>query len=210
MMAAWLRALAVGLVSSAPGLTRPRHACAPRATPQLLFGLGQAPPPQADITTTAFLDVVILSPAGDTKYPVGRLELGLFGNATPKCTERFLALCQRADGPASLIGNPFHRCIKGFIVQAGELPDAGLAAFEEANDLKHLEGSLSMSNDGGQSTTEFFVTLRQAPELDGQFTVFGQVTGGMKEVVRDMDRRSGSSDGVPWCTYQITRCGVLD
>jgi cyclophilin family peptidyl-prolyl cis-trans isomerase len=180
----------------------------------MLFRFGGPPPPQAPVTDRAFLDVVILSPSGNAKFEVGRLELALYGEAAPKSVERFKQLVT-ADGssPAPLKGLSFHRTLKGFIVQGGQFEPAAASAFApfpvERNELKHVEGALSMSQTGGSSSTEFFVTLRTAPECDGEYCVIGQVTGGMKEVIKDIDRRAGSADGTPWCVYEIAQCGLL-
>lgn len=189
-------------------LTRGTRLSAQGSGTRMLFGLGRPPPPQAEVTSRCFLDVCVLSPAGDSKFEVGRLELSLFENDAPLSCARFRALCS-GEGGASYKGSTFHRTLREFIVQGGKLDEAVEPFVEAANGLRHIEGALSMSNDGGSSTSEFFVTLREAPELDGDFCVFGQVSGGMKEVVRDIDRRAGSVDGEPWCTYVITGGGVL-
>lgn len=179
----------------------------------MLFGFGAPPPPQAAVTDRCFLDVVILSPNGREKYPVGRLELALFGDAAPACVARFKQLVS-PDGstPPPLKGVSFHRTLKDFIVQSGKLPDARpFAPFAaEKNGLVHLPGSLSMSQDeAALCTSEFFVAVRAAPECDGLYTVFGQATAGMKEVINDINKRAGSADGAPWASYEIASCGLL-
>ncbi|KAJ1636550.1 cyclophilin-like domain-containing protein [Pavlovales sp. CCMP2436] len=187
-------------------------ASSPRARARMLFGFGGPPPPQATVTDRCFLDVKILSANGEQKFDVGRLELALYGEVAPKAVERFKQLVS-TDGasPAPLTGLTFHRTLKDFIVQSGAVTDASaFAPFSEVNELVHLEGALSMSrDDGGMCATEFFVAVRAAPECDGSYTVFGQATGGMKEVVKDMNRRAGSVDGSPWCGYEISNCGML-
>lgn len=195
-------ASAFGRAQSASAVSRPR----------MLFGFGGPPPPQAAVTDRCFLDVVILSANGREKYEVGRLELGLFGDVAPACVARFKQLVSPADsGLPPLKGVAFHRTLKDFIVQSGKLADP--QAFEpfaaEKNELVHVAGALSMSQDDGMCATEFFVTVNKAPECDGEYTVFGQVTSGFKEVIADINKRAGSSDGTPWVGYEITNCGLL-
>jgi cyclophilin family peptidyl-prolyl cis-trans isomerase len=180
----------------------------------MLFGFGAPPPPQAKVTERCFLDVVILSADGRQRFDVGRLELGLFGEAAPECVDRFKRLLVAADAaaPPPLKGVRWHRTLKNFIVQSGQLDDA--SAFEpftlERNALKHVEGALSMSQTDGNACTEFFVAVADcSAECDGSYAVFGLVLGGMKEVIKDMDRRAGSSDGAPWTAYEISGCGML-
>lgn len=178
----------------------------------MLFGFGGPPPPQSTVTDRCFLDVVILSPNGREKYEVGRLELALFGDVAPACVARFKQLVSsNGSSPPPLKGVAFHRCLKDFIIQAGKLADP--QQFEpfavEKNGLMHLAGSLSMSQDAGMCATEFFLSVRAAPECDGEYTVFGQATAGFKEVISDINKRAGSSDGTPWCSYEIANCGVL-
>lgn len=212
-LALWLALCIPACASSAaPGRAASRLGRrTPAAAPaRMLFGFGGPPPPQAAVTDRCFLDVIILSPNGREKYPVGRLEVGLFGEAAPACVARFKQLVSAQ--PPALRGVGFHRTLKDFIVQAGRLD--GAAPFEpfaaESNGLVHQQGSLSMSQEEGVSTTEFFfVVAREAPECDGAYTVFGQVTGGYKEVLADINKRSGSPDGTPYCSYEISSCGLL-
>jgi peptidyl-prolyl cis-trans isomerase B (cyclophilin B) len=58
-------------------------------------------------------------------------------------------------------------------------PGYSLAA--EFNDQKHLEGTVSMarSQDPDSAGSQFYICLAPQPFLDGQYTVFGQVTEGL-------------------------------
>jgi peptidylprolyl isomerase len=74
-------------------------------------------PPQAVVTSTAFLDVSI---NGD---PAGRIVLGLFGDVAPKTVQNFATLCvgdqYSSNGRVRLAyeNSPFHRIIPGFMIQ---------------------------------------------------------------------------------------------
>lgn len=75
-------------------------------------------PPQAEITSTAFFDVSIGG------KPTGRIEIGLFGNVTPKTVTNFETLC-RGDTKIGRLrmayeGSSFHRIIPNFMIQGGD------------------------------------------------------------------------------------------
>jgi peptidyl-prolyl cis-trans isomerase B (cyclophilin B) len=56
----------------------------------------------------------------------------------------------------------------------------------ETNDLVHDRGVIAMarSQDPNSAGSQFYITLGAAHNLDGQYTVFGRVTSGMKIVDR--------------------------
>jgi len=86
---------------------------------------------------------------------------------------------------------PFHRLIPGFMVQGGDPTGTGGGGgsywgtpFRDEYDLKGAEkhserGMLSMANKGMNTNgSQFFVTFRATPHLDGKHTVFGKLVGG--------------------------------
>jgi cyclophilin family peptidyl-prolyl cis-trans isomerase len=91
-------------------------------------------------------------------------------------------------------GTAFHRLIKGFVVQGG-MGDTrvGGAAHpgdrwvrplkgEFRDDVKHTRGIVSMArgDDPDSATTSFFLMLGDAPHLDGKYSAFGRIVGGME------------------------------
>jgi cyclophilin family peptidyl-prolyl cis-trans isomerase len=54
----------------------------------------------------------------------------------------------------------------------------------EFNKQKHVRGAVAMARLVAPDTagSQFYITLANAPELDGQYTVFGKVTSGMDVV----------------------------
>lgn len=95
----------------------------------------------------------------------------------------------------------FHRVIKDFMIQGGD-PTAtgngnpGYKFKDEFNDsLRHNKaGILSMANAGPKTNgSQFFITHRETPFLDGKHTVFGEVVSGM-EVVDSIANVATSQD----------------
>jgi peptidylprolyl isomerase len=100
-------------------------------------------------------------------------------------------------------GIVFHRVIDGFMAQTGcphgtGTGGSGQKLKAEFNREKHVRGTVSMaraqSPDSGDS--QFFICFDDVPFLNGQYTVWGQVTEGMDNVdkikrgepVRDPDK----------------------
>src|SRR5918996_4606878 len=86
-------------------------------------------------------------------------------------------------------GIVFHRVIEGFMAQTGCPQGTGTGGSgkklkAEFNKEPHRRGTVSMARaqnpDSGDS--QFFICLAAAPFLNGQYTVWGQVTEGMENV----------------------------
>mmetsp|Transcript_5802 Transcript_5802/g.12171 ORF Transcript_5802/g.12171 Transcript_5802/m.12171 type:complete len:187 (+) Transcript_5802:220-780(+) len=87
-------------------------------------------------------------------------------------------------------GTVFHRTIRDFMVQCGDPTGTGRGGesvyggkFEDelTRNLKHTgAGICSMANSGPDTNgSQFFVTLKPTPFLDGKHTIFGRIYSGM-------------------------------
>lgn len=135
----------------------------------------------------------------------GPITVELF-DETPVTSQNFLDLADAGD----FDGVPFHRIISGFMMQGGDVTNGdgtgGKTASgdklpdETSPSLKHDKaGILSMANRGSDPTTgssQFFITFKETPWLDGKHTVFGHVIDGM-DVVERVEEEAASSSGSP-------------
>lgn len=125
----------------------------------------------------------------------GDIVLELAFKKAPVTVANFIALAEGKHPYVtveSLKGKPFydglkfHRVIKDFMIQGGD-PSGngsggpGYSFKDEITDLKHNKaGTLSMANAGPATNgSQFFITHKDTPWLDGKHTVFGYVTEGM-------------------------------
>ena len=113
---------------------------------------------------------------------LGRLIIEFFPDSAPNHVENFVKLAN--DGYYT--GTVFHRIIEDFMIQGGDPTGTGRGGpgynFPDEIDptLKHDgPGVLSMANAGpGTNGSQFFITHKETPWLDGKHTVFGKVIEG--------------------------------
>ena len=86
---------------------------------------------------------------------------------------------------------PFHRVIAGFMAQGGDGGRRNGTGGSSKPNLKqefskepHVRGVCSMArtNDPNSANSQFFICFDDARFLDGQYTVWGEVTEGMEAV----------------------------
>ncbi len=133
---------------------------------------------------------------------LGDIVLELFADKAPKTVNNFVFLAR--DGYFD--GVTFHRVIKGFMAQGGDPTGSGSGGpgykftdeFHPA--LKHDQaGILSMANAGpGTNGSQFFITYRDTPHLNGKHTVFGRVIQGMEvaEAIPERDPMRAREPGL--------------
>ena len=132
----------------------------------------------------------------------GKIVLDLNYKKTPVTVANFISLAEGTNpdvnpkykGKPFYDGIKFHRVIKDFMIQTGDplgtgAGDPGYKFKDEITDLKHdVAGILSMANSGPNTNgSQFFITHKETPWLDGKHTVFGKVVSGM-EVVNSIEQ----------------------
>ncbi|HVY21641.1 MAG TPA: peptidylprolyl isomerase [Bauldia sp.] len=86
-------------------------------------------------------------------------------------------------------GIVFHRVIDGFMAQTGDPTGTGMGGSgkklkAEFTKEPHKRGTVSMAraSDPNSGDSQFFICFADARFLDGQYTVWGEVTDGMDNV----------------------------
>ena len=146
----------------------------------------------------------------------GVIKTELFFEKTPITVANFISL---SDGTNKNVrdeykskkyynGLTFHRVISDFMIQGGDPTGTGSGSpgykfkDEIVEDLKHdSKGILSMANAGpGTNGSQFFITHKETPWLDGMHTVFGKAVEGL-----DIIDKISQGDSI--LNIEITRTG---
>ncbi|GAB5466618.1 MAG: peptidylprolyl isomerase [Candidatus Kapaibacteriales bacterium] len=122
----------------------------------------------------------------------GNITLDLYGKATPLTVGNLVNLAERGYYDGVL----FHRVVPNFVIQGGDPTGTGAGGpgyrFEDeiVDTLRHnSEGILSMANAGPTTNgSQFFITHKATPHLDGKHAVFGKVVDGM-DIVNMIEQR---------------------
>lgn len=170
-----------------------------------------------------YIDVAIGS------RPVGRMVFELYTDLTPRTAENFRGLCTGEYGNIGLksstkkmhyVNSKIHRIVDDFMIQGGDITNGdgsgGHSIYGPTFDDENFQrrhacaGLLSMANRGrNTNSSQFFITLKPCPHLDGKHVVFGQIIYGM-EIVRRIGKTTVDSTNRPKLPVTITDCGEVD
>lgn len=140
----------------------------------------------------------------------GTIVVGLFGNDAPLTVENFL----RYVDSGFYENKVFHRTISGFVIQGGGFDEDLNRAetlepirLEIAPGLEHGPGTVSMARAPDMihsATSQFFICLTNARQLNGSYAAFGRVESGEDVVsaiaqapTRSVETENGSMTDVP-------------
>ncbi len=128
----------------------------------------------------------------------GRVVIQLLPELAPGHVERVKILARQG----FYDGTPFHRVIDGFMAQGGDptgtgtsgskLPDLKAEFTTKKRFLRGTVGAARTSNPDS-ANSQFYIMFAPAPNLDGQYTIWGQVISGMEHI--DAIKRGAPGSG---------------
>lgn len=159
---------------------------------------------------------------------MGTLRCRLFPKEAPKAVANFIGL---ADGskdwkdPATgetrhgvpfYNGTIFHRVIPNFMIQGGDRLGTGTgdAGYKFDDEIVHSltfdrPGRLAMANSGPNTNgSQFFITERATPWLNGHYTIFGQCDDASVSVVLKIAHTPSDGHDKPKTEIRINRVAI--
>jgi cyclophilin family peptidyl-prolyl cis-trans isomerase len=141
------------------------------------------PPLNIDVTKQYFANVKMATG--------GEFVIQLYPDKAPRTVNSFIFLACKG----YFDGVTFHRVLEGFMAQGGDPAGTGMGGpgYQFVNEDSDLtfdkEGVVAMANAGRDTNgSQFFITFDSVPQLNGGYTIFGQVVEGM-DVVNGITRR---------------------
>ena len=140
-------------------------------------------------TIMSFLLLLLVVVSAEAKNPhvilettQGNIELELYPDVAPLAVENFTTHVKEG----YYNGIAFHRIIKNFMIQGGDPTETGRGGEsiwgkpfkdEFKGKLFDKSGVLAMANAGPSTNgSQFFITTKPTPWLNGYHTIFGQAT----------------------------------
>ena len=132
----------------------------------------------------------------------GKITIQLLPQEAPLAVNNFVFLARQG----WYNGMTFHRVIQGQLAQSGDPSGTGFGSpgYAFPDEISSLTfdkpGVLAMANAGPDSNgSQFFITYRAMPEIDGKATIFGSVLEGLDVLnaltARDPSQPSAQPDG---------------
>jgi cyclophilin family peptidyl-prolyl cis-trans isomerase len=159
---------------------------------------------------------VMLIKFGREKTPQ-RVVIGLYDDAAPQTVASLKELCRKK----FYNGMRFHRVFENYLVQTGDpysrggdsdRSGTGGPGYTLPAEIKrsHVRGAVAMSRlddkvnpTRASNGSQFYICLQPMPQLDGKYTVFGEVIEGI-EVLDYLSTRPTNSNDFPLEKVQIT------
>lgn len=112
-------------------------------------------------------------------------------------------------------GLTFHKAVPNFFVQSGDPEQQGVTGpgftFDDQLPKRgdYVAGSVAMANQRpGANGSQFLVMVQDAPNLEPQYPLFGQVVEGL-DVVRKI-AADGDDEGNPTKVHQLLRVTIIE
>ncbi|KAF7682565.1 Peptidyl-prolyl cis-trans isomerase D [Astathelohania contejeani] len=172
-------------------------------------------------TTKVYMDIKFTY---KNKQITKRIHILLYNDKAPRTCKNFESFIKGHNG-LSYKNTHFHRIIDGFMIQGGDIVNAGnrrmmgtgrVSIYGETFDDENLktkhdkEGILSMANSGRNTNgSQFFITVKPTPHLDGRHVVFGEVVDDTFKYVKMISKVETANDK-PINDVIIVDCGIIN
>jgi peptidyl-prolyl cis-trans isomerase B (cyclophilin B) len=134
----------------------------------------------------------------------GQIDIRFYPDVAPNHVKNFIDLAEKG----FYNGTKFHRVIPGFMIQGGDpntktdntsmwgTGGSGTNVKGEFSTVKHTRGivSAARSQSRDSASSQFFIMVADYPSLDGEYSVFGQVTKGMDVADKIVSAPKGMND----------------
>jgi peptidyl-prolyl cis-trans isomerase A (cyclophilin A) len=185
-----------------------------------------------DAPSTTAQEAPAAVPTGPTVLfdtTMGRLTCKLFSKESPKTVDNFIGLAtgtkewtdpvtqQKVTGKPFYDGTTFHRVIPQFMIQGGDrlgtgAGDAGYFIDDEFSPSLRFDepGRLAMANAGPNTNgSQFFITEKAVPELNGKHTIFGQCDAHSVLMVASIARVERNSQDKPITPVVVNKVTIV-
>ena len=220
-----------------PATATPTQTATPSQTPPASLPPNQLQDQLPDAPSTSAQAAPTVSPTGPTAVidtSMGRLTCKLYDKQAPVTVANFIGLAEGAKDwtdPKTLKkehnqpfynGTTFHRVIPQFMIQGGDrmgdgTGDPGYFFQDEIDPSLTFDqpGRLAMANagpgpsGGGTNGSQFFITEKEVPELNGKHTIFGQCDAHTVLLVASIARVDRDSSDKPVTPVVIDRVTIV-
>lgn len=149
----------------------------------------------------------------------GAIVIELLPDVAPKTVENFKNLTNSG----FYDGVRIHRVVKDFVIQGGD-PNTkdkpretwgtggpGYTIEAEISNMTHSRGVVAMAHPGdpNQAGSQFYIVVKDAPHLDGKYTIFGRVVEGM-DIVDRINNLPVDERDIPLLDVAIEKAAIIE